>query len=296
MGIEVATSKTLCDYGSGKLLRDCHMLLNLPKESFLVNITKKLKSMKHVVTRNGIQQELVDEILEMEMTAADPKPWDHEIVKIIQLSERMPNSQKDFEERAGKLRHKLDALKYHSLIFKNEEDRLIKEYQTSYTSENIHYSLENPTLIYNTEAFLFQTKSCLDVLSQIIAMAFKLSWKTYKNNGDDMIKQIRNKQLTGFPDQCTKMIELIESNKTWIRLAVEMRDQVTHYSNLIGLSCFRHRAWYEVNQSQAKIYYPALPNRERVSKYMDEIWDHVIKLIEDTFQIIVSIYSSATRT
>jgi hypothetical protein len=44
MGFEVATSKTLCDCGSGKLFRDCHLLLSLPKESFLVNITKKLKT------------------------------------------------------------------------------------------------------------------------------------------------------------------------------------------------------------------------------------------------------------
>jgi hypothetical protein len=294
MGIEVATSKTLCDCGSGKLFRDCHLLLTLPKESFLVNITKKLKTIKYFIDRNGKEEEL-DAIIEGESTLADPKPWDHEILKIIELSENMSNSQKVFKERIGKLRHKLDALKYHSLIFKNEEDRLVREYQTSYTSENVHYVLENPTLIYNTESFLFQSKSCLDVLSQIIAMAFNLPLRTYKNSGENMIKQIRNNPLTGFPDQCTKMIELIESNKTWITLAVKMRDQVTHYSDLIGLSCFRHRAWYDVNQTQARIYYPSLPNRERVSKYMDQIWDNVIKLIEDAFRIIVSIYSSTTR-
>lgn len=287
MSVEVATSKTICDCGSGKLFRDCHLLLSLPKESFLVDITKKLKSMKHVVTRNGTEQELVDEIIEMEMTLADPKPWDNEIANIIEICKRIPDSQKVFEKRTGKLRHKLDALKYHSLIFKHEENRLIKEYQTSYIAENVHYALENPALIYNTEAFLFQTKSCLDVLSQIIGLAFKLSVRTYKKNGEDLIKKIRNNPFNGYPQQCAKIIELIESNKPWVALAVKMRNQVTHYSDLIGLSCFRHRAWDEGNQ--ARIYYHSLPNRERVSKYMDEIWVKVIKLIEDVLQIIKSI-------
>jgi hypothetical protein len=287
MSVEVATSKTICHCGSGKLLRDCHMLLDLPKESFLVDITKKLKSMKHVVTRNGIEQELVDEILEMELTGADPKPWDNEIINILNASEKIIIKQGIFKERIGRLRHKLDALKYHSLLFKDEESRLIKEYQTSYVAENIHYSLENPTLIYNTEAFLFQIKSCLDVLSQIIGLAFKTSVRTYKNEGRDLIKKITKNPLKGYPQQCAKMIELLESNDEWITLAVKMRDKVTHYSDLTGLSCFRYRAYDEGNQ--ARIYYPALPNRERVSKYMDEVWVKVINLIENALQIIESI-------
>jgi hypothetical protein len=287
MSVEVATSKTICDCGSGKLFRDCHLLLSLPKESFLVDITKKLKSFKHVVTRNGVKQELVDEITEMEMTFGDPKPWDNEIINIIRLSEKIINKQELFKERIGRLRHKLDALKYHSFNFKHEESRLIKEYETSYIAENVHYSRENPILIYSTEAFLFQTKSCLDVLSQIIGLAFKFSVRTYKNKGEDLIKTIRKNPLNGYPQQCAKMIELIGSNKQWVTLAVKMRDQVTHYSDLKGLSCFRHRAWDEGNQ--ARIYYPSLPNRERVSKYMDEIWRKVIKLIEDVLQIIESI-------
>lgn len=263
------------------------MLLDLPKESFLVNVTKKLKSMEYFVTRNGIKQVLVDEIIEMELTGADPKPWDNEITDLLNASEKIINKQLIFKERIGKLRHKLDALKYHSLIFKDEENRLIKEYQTSYVAENVHYSIENPTLIYNTEAFLFQIKSCLDVLSQIIGLAFKTALRTYKNEGEDLIEKITKNPLKGYPQQCAKMIELIEGNKQWITSAVKMRDQVTHYSDLIGLSCFRHRAYDEGNQ--ARIYYPSLPNRERVSKYMDEIWVKVIKLIDDVLKIIESI-------
>jgi hypothetical protein len=124
----------------------------------------------------------------------------------------------------------------------------------------------------------------------MIGLAFKLSVRTYKKNGEDLVKKIRSNPLNEYPQQCAKMIELIENNKQWITLAVKMRDQVTHYSDLIGLSCFRHGAWDEGNQ--ARIYYPSLPNRDRVSKYMDEIWVKAIKLIEEVFQIIVSIYSS----
>lgn len=112
MGVEVATSKTLCDCDSGKLFKDCHLLLSLPKDSFLVNITKKVKTMKHFAVINGKEQEL-DAIIEMETTFTDPKPWDNEIINIIKLSQKIKDRQKVFEKRTGKLRHKLDALKYH---------------------------------------------------------------------------------------------------------------------------------------------------------------------------------------
>ena len=293
MGIEVATSKTLCDCGSGLLFSECHMLLNLPKESFLVNITAVNKSFKHMTRDKDGNEREMDGIIEMELTFGDPQPWDAEISEIIKLSQTIPNNDKVFEKRTGKLRHKLDALKYHSTNFTKEEDRLIHEYQTAYTAENINYALENPTLIYNTESFLFQTKSCLDVLSQIIAIAFNLSVRTYKNNGNDLVNKIRNSPLKGYPDQCADMIELIKRNKPWITLAVKMRDQVTHYSDLIGLSCFRYRAWK--GEDKARIYYPSLPNRERVSKFMDETWNNLMKLIRETHGIIKSIYSAGSK-
>ena len=87
------------------------------------------------------------------------------------------------------------------------------------------------------------------------------------------------------------MIKLIENNEKWIADEIKMRDKVTHYSDLEGLSCFLHRAWN--GEKIAKIYYPSLPNRERVSIYMDTIWNNIIILIRDTYKIIDSIYSNS---
>ena len=83
------------------------------------------------------------------------------------------------------------------------------------------------------------------------------------------------------------MIQIIQKNKPWIKELVKMRDDVTHYSDLEGLSCFLIKK-SNGNDKFATIYYPAMSDGERVSKYMDKTWTNMHDLMQESAHILVN--------
>jgi hypothetical protein len=67
-----------------------------------------------------------------------------------------------------------------------------------------------------------------------------------------------------------------------------MRDEVTHYSDLEGLSCFMIKQSKE-NDVLVRVYYPAMPDGQRVSKYMDKIWNGINKVVSECLPILVEV-------
>ena len=165
---------------------------------------------------------------------------------------------------------------------KSEED-----YKKSlFANTTLNKIFDYPHLIHNTESFLFQSKSCLDVFAQIIAYSFKFEIRTYENYGEKLIKILEKEPSKNYPEYTKNIIETIQKNKPWIKELVEMRNEVTHFSDLDGLSCFLIKK-SEENDKIATIYYPAMPDGERVSKYMDKIWTNIQNLIHDSTSSLV---------
>ena len=108
-----------------------------------------------------------------------------------------------------------------------------------YAQVSYNYVIDRPVLIYVTESFLFHSKSCLDVLAQLIADNFKLTGvKTFRKYGEDSIEKISKNPLKNYPTQCENMKSFLSNNRPWVKYLVDMRNEVTHYSDLEGLSCF----------------------------------------------------------
>jgi hypothetical protein len=179
------------------------------------------------------------------------------------------------KNRINKIQHKLEALQYHLYSFKTFErdtEENWKKYIVGNTTMNKIY--DDPHLIYNVESFLFQSKSCLDVLAQIIAFSFNTQITSYEHYGDGLIKILQKEASRNYPQYASKVIELIKENRAWVKELVEMRVEVTHYSDLIGLSCFLIKK-SEENAKIATVFYPAMPDGQRVSKYMDKTWTNM---------------------
>ena len=70
-----------------------------------------------------------------------------------------------------------------------------------------------------------------------------------------------------YPLYASKVIDLIKQNRSWVKELVEMRVEVTHFSDLAGLSCFLIKK-SEEGAKIATVFYPAMSNGQRVSKYM----------------------------
>lgn len=128
-----------------------------------------------------------------------PLPWDKEISDLLKIFTNVDWNKNDrwenrVEKRLSKIHHKLHALRYHIESFKNCETQTVSEFEKHITANSTMNKIyDDPLLICNLESFLFQSKSLLDVFSQLIAFSFKSENTTYANFGDDLVKMFQKK-------------------------------------------------------------------------------------------------------
>ena len=106
-------------------------------------------------------------------------PWDNEISTLLKPLNEVHWNEEDrwqnrIKKRICKLHHKLNAIKYHTYSFKNSERKTEEEYKKFlFVNNTMNKIIDDPNLIHNTDSFLFQSKSCLDVFAQAIVYCFK---------------------------------------------------------------------------------------------------------------------------
>jgi hypothetical protein len=228
----------------------------------------------------------------MRVTFKDPNFDDSEISELLHpLSNLENNIKSKIKERSNRLHHKLSAIKFHKNNFIKEEDKEITKYKDYYQAENTEYIFDNNILIYETESFLFQIKSSLDILGQIIGIICKFNdCTTYTDDGDIIIKRFENNCPKELKEIAPRFIELLKNNKQWLSEVISMRDQITHWSDLEGFLCFIHTAW-EPGNDEAIIYYPSMPNGKRVRKYMEETWQRLYDFYNQILPLLIEAYT-----
>jgi hypothetical protein len=274
-----------CYCGSGKEYMICHMVSHWPKEYFDVPINPSAPRGSVAVTfRNGKWEEMPGISLGMSLEIVDSKYVYDDINDVIRELSNKLFSQQD----RLRLNHKLSAIRYHSDNFKREEEDQIKRFRTSITGgESVDIVEQNPKIIFEFEAFLFQVKSCLDVFNRLIRTALKLPLThTYSRGGEDMIQSLKNNCPKNLKLKAAKLISIMESNKKWILHEVEMRNEITHVSNLVGFECFNQQA--RSGNYFIRIYFPSMLNGKRVKTYIDEIWKKLLSFIKEIIMEIVN--------
>lgn len=277
-----------CYCGSNKKYKNCHLKPYYPHSSFVT--TLHALDTIHVV--NNLPPEII--MSRSDITVRDPSPWDNEINSVMMAFQGLVLDSKlrwqnRIRLRLNKLHHKMDAIKFHTWMFKLVEDKIERDWRAfivgNHTTNKI---IENPTLVYNTEGFLFQIKSCLDVLAQIILFSFEEDdISTYEDKGRGLVKALENRAIRKYPDYVKQIIQTIENNHDWVRNVVEVRDEVAHFSDIEGLSCFMIKK-VEITDLEVTVYYPSMPNGRRVSIFMDDSWAKLRKLIYDCLLIIAN--------
>jgi len=227
-------------------------------------------------------------LLAMRMYGEDPKDVDEAIAKITRSASSDINTlglsdavKQNFLENIGNVNHKLHAVKYHLNNYQQAESDKIKEFSKDYKPPaGAQMITGEPRLIYEVEAFLFQTKSCLDVLSWVLKPAFGFTYCSFADKGDDVIKQLKNNCPASLATCAEKIIKLIEeAQDAWVVELIKMRDEVTHYSRLQGFDCFVEEPY--VGGSSANIHYPTMPNKRRVLEYCQDVWKRLLNFCED---------------
>ena len=222
----------------------------------------------------------------------DPKDIDETISKMIKLVSSGINTlslssavKQDFIKRINDVDHKLHAVKYHLNNYEQAESDKIKEFSNNYKPPaGVQMVIEEPRLIYEVEAFIFQTKSCLDILSWVLKPAFGFPYCSFGDKGDDIIKQLKNNCPATLDTYAENIIKLIEdAQDAWVVELIDMRDKVTHYSRLEGFNCFIEDPY--IRGGTANIHYPTMPNTRRALEYCQNVWERLLSFCEDFLKL-----------
>ena len=218
-------------------------------------------------------------LLVAQIIGKHPEDEDEAVRKIVHPISReiddvnVPNTIKQsLRERIRIVDHKLHAVKYHLSNYERAESGRIASFTKNHKPPaGVQMIFEEPELIYEVEALLFQVKSCLDVLSRVLMPVFGFAYCSFGDKGDDVIKLLKNNcpaKLTPYAQPIIQLTE--ESQDAWIVELIDMRDQITHYSHLKGFNCFVEDPY--LRGDTATIHYPTMPNQRRALEYCQDIW------------------------
>jgi hypothetical protein len=266
-----------CPCNSGRLYKDCHMRKFNPDKRFKVKVTGGTKAPDFHLIRQLGSNEWKKEPGRMALRIGYKENKDKDIENIlIDIFDEIPKDNTILLERVSRLEHKLHGIKYHLNDFIKEEKRIIENFLNEYEAPGNDTEYQNPNLIYSMESFLFQCKSALDILSQIISMLFDFKKDTYaisKDKGNIIVKKLleQNSYLSN------ELAKILKKYDSWIKDTIDMRDEVTHFSNLQGFLCFVQHAWN--GNEFAYISYPSMPDGQRSSTYIIKTFKILTDLI-----------------
>jgi hypothetical protein len=233
----------------------------------------------HMVSRDGKTWEKRPGTLMATIHSKNPEDIDNRIEKaMLELFPLVANDN-GATEKAHDCKHKLYACLYHLQTLKTEIRKQIEEFEREYTATSgVSHERENPVLIYETEAFLLQLKSSLDVLVQFMSkLVPRLSSLGGFNHKGDVSggKVIYILTRYDFAD----LANLVETNRQdWIQEAVKWRDTVGHHSNLRNFHCFVESPYIG---SDVIVHHPTMPNGEKVDKYCEDTFNKLLRFYSD---------------
>jgi hypothetical protein len=186
-------------------------------------------------------------------------------------------AKQELRQRLGDVDHKLHAVKYHLGNYERAEEERVAQFGHDYSPPTgVQMTTEEPKLIYEVEAFLFQTKSCLDVLSRALKPVFGFRHCSFGDEGDVLIRQLKNNCPQGLVKHAQRFVKLIEDAQVeWVAELVKMRDEVTHVCRLEGFTCFVKDPY--VGGGTASIHYPTMPNTRRALEYCRDVWQKLLR-------------------
>ena len=276
-----------CPCGSRLKYKKCCGASNKSFEVKPQNVPEVISN--HMVSRNGGRTwEKRPGTLAAIIRGVKPEDLDKRVfdflAKAISTSNDLTN--KRLKRKLVDCRHKLQAVKYHLSTIETEIRERVKEYESNHLAgSGVFFEIENPRLVYETEAFLFQTKSSLDVLTQAMGCLVRplKSMNTFaKKKGCAGGKVILALKKNGYEE----LGSFFEKERTeWIQEVVEMRDRITHYSELKGFNCFIEEPYK--GEEEVAIHYPTMPSGEKVEVYCESIYDRLVELYESTLRRVL---------
>ncbi|MFA5155583.1 MAG: hypothetical protein WC453_04070 [Patescibacteria group bacterium] len=141
--------------------------------------------------------------------------------------------------------------------------------------------LINEVLINETESFIFQVRSNLDIIIQLLKHLYSylkvggvdrealIFGRKLGENTTDLMRSNGNHELAGFFDK--------EINE-WIVKLNTLRNDISHRSGLKGFSCFVYES------DSGNVVEPLMPDGEEVRKYCQTVYGKLLDLYKHIFK------------
>jgi hypothetical protein len=190
-----------------------------------------------------------------------------------------------WENRINKLQHKLDAIKFHMKNFNIHQQEIQEKFEKEYVNSIIEVEEIDPIFTYELESFLFQVQSALDILGQIIALAIRdYSFDSY---GSFLLTKLSKENPINNSIN-NRLHTVINNHSGWYENFNAMRNLITHWGDLLNFKSTIHKP--AIDQEFARIYYPQMPDKKKVTRYMNELWNSLKSLVDETGKIIKEEY------
>ena len=159
-------------------------------------------------------------------------------------------------------------------------DSEVKNYSQIISSKICNKAeLKNEVLLYETESFLFQVKSNLDILIQLLKYVPNYSYLDTsgdKEREDFSIKETPKIMRKNGDADLAKFFE--QECAEWIEELSSLRNEITHRSGLTGFTSFIFDSGTEL------VTDPRMPNGRLVEEYCSEIYERLLVMYEKIFK------------
>jgi hypothetical protein len=148
---------------------------------------------------------------------------------------------------------------------------------------------QDDRLIYEVEAFLFQVKSNLDMIVQVLALFYpvlksKNADKPDGFDGQDGLagyKTIEKLSTAGVMRVVTYLKGEVDN---WIQEMVDLRNTVTHKKQLENYQSFLK---IEMSSSTGEIKTPLMPSGQGVDMYCQSVFDKLLDFYRTIFLVLI---------
>lgn len=190
-------------------------------------------------------------------------------------------------------RHKATAARYSLALIEQEISNRPSDEDMKKYSEMIAHNmcdkaeLKNDVLIYETEAFLFQVRTNIDILVQLLKYIPEYNYLEYtgkKRDNEAFVfcnkrkteENTTNKMRASGHEEIANFFD--KHVDEWIQDLNKMRNEIAHRSGLKGFTSF------VFDSGEGKVVHPQMPNGKKVDKYCTEVFDRLLLLYKKIFQ------------
>lgn len=183
---------------------------------------------------------------------------------------------------------KLSAMQYHLKNYEQHEALCIEQLKAK-CAEKTYISLQAHELLFELEAFMFQTKSALDIAVKFPEAFFpnRFKTKTFGDMGDDLVKGLEKykKDKNCKKEIVDSIISMIkEDQQTWLKQAITLRTSLNHFKTIAGYNYQGRKKGKEL-----EIIVPRIA-RLNVLTYMERIYSNCLEFIQDFMCLVIGMF------